>query len=151
MASTVERSAQCLSQLQDRTKINYYTHHSRTHLFQQSEYEKDNYDGQMIFGDLLGLKFHDICLTGEETPPQKKPHLGNLFRPRIKPGPTAWQASMLPPVPQRWAQLKLQSENPCFKSVKVFPLQTINSHGRCACKGPHIHSHRVVSHESGRL
>ena len=28
----------------------------------------DDYDGQMIFGDLGGLKFPDICLTGEEKP-----------------------------------------------------------------------------------
>ena len=26
----------------------------------------DDYDGQMIFGDLVGLKFPDIRLTGEE-------------------------------------------------------------------------------------
>ena len=26
----------------------------------------DDYDGQMIFGDLGGLKFPDMCLTGEE-------------------------------------------------------------------------------------
>ena len=26
----------------------------------------DDYDGQMIFGDLGGLKFPDICLTDEE-------------------------------------------------------------------------------------
>ena len=26
----------------------------------------DDYDGQMIFGNLVGLKLHDICLTGEE-------------------------------------------------------------------------------------
>ena len=29
---------------------------------------KDYYDGQMIFGDLVGLKLPDICLTGEEKP-----------------------------------------------------------------------------------
>ena len=29
---------------------------------------KDDYDDQMIFGDLGGLKFPDICLTGEEKP-----------------------------------------------------------------------------------
>ena len=29
---------------------------------------KDDYDGQMIFGDLVGLKFSDISLTGEEKP-----------------------------------------------------------------------------------
>ena len=28
----------------------------------------DDYDGQMIFGDLGGLTFPDICLTGEEKP-----------------------------------------------------------------------------------
>ena len=28
----------------------------------------DDYDDQMIFGGLVGLKFLDICLTGEEKP-----------------------------------------------------------------------------------
>ena len=28
----------------------------------------DDYGGQMIFGDLVGLKFPDICLTGEKKP-----------------------------------------------------------------------------------
>ena len=58
----------------------------------------DDYDGQMIFGDLEGLKFPDICLTGEEKP-RKKPHPGNLSRPGIEPGPAAWQARMLPLAP----------------------------------------------------
>ena len=62
---------------------------------------KDDDDGQMIFGDLGGLKFHDICLTGEGKNP-KKPHPGNLSRPGIEPGPAAWQAQMLPLAPQRW-------------------------------------------------
>ena len=31
----------------------------------------DDYDGQMIFGDLGGLKFPDICLTSEEKPRKK--------------------------------------------------------------------------------
>ena len=30
--------------------------------------QHDDYDGQMIFGDLVGLKFPDIRLTGEEKP-----------------------------------------------------------------------------------
>ena len=30
----------------------------------------DDNDGQMIFGDLGGLKFPDICLTGEEKNPK---------------------------------------------------------------------------------
>ena len=38
---------------------------------------KDDYDGQMIFGDLVGLKLPDIRLTGEEKP-RKKPHPGKL-------------------------------------------------------------------------
>ena len=61
----------------------------------------DDCDGQMIFGDLGGVKFPDICLTGEEKTP-KKPHPGNLSRPGIEPGPATWQARMLPLAPQRW-------------------------------------------------
>ena len=57
----------------------------------------DDNDGQMIFGDLVGLKLPDICLTGED-----KPHPGNLSRSGIEPGPAAGPARMLPPVPQRW-------------------------------------------------
>ena len=57
----------------------------------------DDNDGQMVFGDLAGLKLPDICLTGEEKP-GKKPHPGNLSRPGIELGPacvtgahaTAW-------------------------------------------------------------
>ena len=59
----------------------------------------DDYDGQMIFGDLVGLNFPDIRLTGE-----KKPHPGNLSRPGIEPGPAAWQARMQPLAPQRWTR-----------------------------------------------
>ena len=32
---------------------------------------KVDYDGQMIFGDLVDLKLPDICLTGEEKPQTK--------------------------------------------------------------------------------
>ena len=59
----------------------------------------------MIFGDVVGLKFPHICVTGEENP-LKKPHPGNLSRPEIEPGPAASQARMLQPVPQRWTILK---------------------------------------------
>ena len=31
-------------------------------------YKDDDYHGQMIFGDLVGLKLPDICLTGEKKP-----------------------------------------------------------------------------------
>ena len=33
----------------------------------------DDNDGQMIFGDLGGLKHPDICLTGEEKPQKTSP------------------------------------------------------------------------------
>ena len=63
---------------------------------------KQDYDGQMIFGDLVGLKLPDICLTYEEKPRKtsprklvptriepgpKKPHPGNLSRRGLDPGP----------------------------------------------------------------
>ena len=64
----------------------------------------DDYDGQMLFGDLGGLKIPVICLTGEEKP-RKKPQPGNLSQPGIEPGPAAWQARMLPLAPQRWTGL----------------------------------------------
>ena len=57
---------------------------------------KDDYDCQMIFGDLVGLKLPAIDLKGVE-----KPHPGNFSRPEIEPGPDAWQTRMLPPTPQR--------------------------------------------------
>ena len=58
----------------------------------------DDTDGQMIFG---GLKFPDICLTGEEKP--RKNLTQETFPDRgSNPGPAAWQARMLPPSPQRW-------------------------------------------------
>ena len=52
----------------------------------------DDNDGQMIFGDLEGLKLPDIFLTDEEKS-RKKHHPGNVSRPGIEPGPAASQAS----------------------------------------------------------
>ena len=46
------------------------------------EMMRDDYDGQMIFGDLVGRKLPDIRLTGEE-----KPHPGNLSQRGSNPGP----------------------------------------------------------------
>ena len=54
----------------------------------RNEMMMDDYDGQMIFGELVVLKFPDICLRGVEKP-RKKPHPGNLSRPGIEPGPAA--------------------------------------------------------------
>ena len=50
----------------------------------RNEMRMNVYDGQMIFGDLVGLKLPDIRLTGEEkTSPR------NLSRPGIEPAPAA--------------------------------------------------------------
>ena len=63
----------------------------------------DDNDGQMIFGDLGGQKLPDICLTGEVTP-RKNRTQETCPDQRSYPGPGAWQARMLPPVPQRWTK-----------------------------------------------
>ena len=50
----------------------------------------DGNDGQMIFGDLVGLKLPDMCLTGEENPektsPRKLVPTGDRTRARCLPG-----------------------------------------------------------------
>ena len=48
----------------------------------------DDNDSQMIFGDLVGLKLPDICLTCEENL-RKILHPGKFYRPAIEPGPAA--------------------------------------------------------------
>ena len=55
----------------------------------------DDNDGQMIFGDLGGLKLPDICLTGEEKPRKTSPR-------KLVPTRDRTQARMLPPGTQRW-------------------------------------------------
>ena len=58
------------------------THTKHTHtVIPTRRIWNDDYDVQMMVGDLGGLKFPDICLTGEEKPRKKKPHPGNLSRP----------------------------------------------------------------------
>ena len=37
----------------------------------RNEMMMDDYDGQIIFGDIMGLKLPDIRLTGEEKPRKK--------------------------------------------------------------------------------
>ena len=39
----------------------------------RNEMMMDDYDGQMIFGDIVGLKLPDIRLTGEENPERTSP------------------------------------------------------------------------------
>ena len=45
---------------------------------------KDDYDGQMIFGDSVDLKLLDICLTGEEKPQKTSPRKLVLSRDRTR-------------------------------------------------------------------
>ena len=52
-----------LGHLRDNTNRKDNTHHSLTHTFKQGEN-----DSQMIFGEHVGQKLLDICLTGEEEP-----------------------------------------------------------------------------------
>ena len=73
---------------------------ARQHLGLLAPVMNDDNDGQMILGDLRGLKLPDIYLTGEEIP-WKIPHPGNLSRPGLEPKPAAWQACMLLPGPQQ--------------------------------------------------
>ena len=99
-ASPDEWSAQCRGHLRDSTNMRQYTPSTQSVIPTRRIWNDDD-DGQMILGDLGGLKLHDICLTGEEKP-RKKPHPENLSRPGIELGPAAWQARMLPLAPQRW-------------------------------------------------
>ena len=45
-------------------------HSSLTHSFEQGGYDKDDYNGQMILGNVESLTFPEICLAGEEKPPK---------------------------------------------------------------------------------
>ena len=87
-SSPDECSAYCRGYLRDSTNMKNDKLHTSTHSFIPTRrIWNDDYGGQMIFFDLVGLKFLDICLTGEE-----KTHPGNLSQPGIEPGPAAWKA-----------------------------------------------------------
>ena len=64
----------------------------------------DDNDGQMIFGDLGGLKLPDICLTGEENP--EKTSTRKLVRTEDRTRLRSMTARMLPPDPQRWTNFE---------------------------------------------
>ena len=49
-----------------------YIHRTRQHLRSLAPV-MDDYDGQMIFGGLVGLKLPDICLAGEKKPRKTSP------------------------------------------------------------------------------
>ena len=93
----------------------------------------NDYDGQMIFGDLGGLKLPDIFVLQVRKTPEKS-HPGNLSRPGIEPGPAARQPRMLPLVLQRWTPkwvklgTILKSTLGCFN-----PLLLILEKSRIAC------------------
>ena len=105
-ASPDEWSAQCRGNLRDSTNMKDNTLSTHSVIPTRRRWNGD-YDGQMIFRDLVGLKFPDICLTGEKKKPIK-PHPGSLSRPGIEPGPFAWEARMLPLAPQRWTYSEIQ-------------------------------------------
>ena len=92
-------------------------------LFLTGRVWKDDYDCQMIFGDIVTLKLPDIFLRPyrwRKTP--KKPHPGNLSQPGIEPGPAAWQVCMLLPIPQRDEITELRE----FNGKKYINLKIIN-------------------------
>ena len=72
--------------LRDSTNMKDNTHQAHTQVIPTRRRWNGEYDGQIIFGDLGGLKFPDIRLTGEKKL-RKKPHPGNLSLPGIEPGP----------------------------------------------------------------
>ena len=47
----------------------------------------------------------------------KKPHPGNLSQSGIEPGPAAWQARMLPLVPQRWTRVMVVMVMPSYGAL----------------------------------
>ena len=62
----------------------------------------DDYDGQMTFRDLAGLKLSDICFTGEEKP-LKLTQETYLDR-RSNPGPLRERGA-----PQQWTEMNNQA------------------------------------------
>ena len=70
-----------------------------TNSFWQGEYDRDDNDCQMIIGEPWG--------------PESSWHLSYRWgktRTGIEPGPAAWQASMLPPAPQRCTDVEYTVE-----------------------------------------
>ena len=75
-------------------------------------------DGQIIFGDLGGLKLHDICLTGEEkprkNPPRKPVPTGDRTRARCVTGQhaAAWPTAV--DWIERWNRMSNKGFSECF-------------------------------------
>ena len=83
-----EGSAQSRGHLRDNTNMKDDTHHSRSHSFQQGEYERMIMTVKLYSGTLWALELPDVCLTGEEKL-RKKSHLGSLSRPGVEHEPAA--------------------------------------------------------------
>ena len=133
-ASPDEWSAQCRGHLRDSTNMKDNTHQAHTHSSQQGECGMMMTTVKWYSGTLGGgLKFPDICLTGEEKP-RKKPHPGNLSRPGIESGPAAWQARMLPLAPQRWTNNSNNNNSNNNVGLCIFEVLgrvNISGHWRC--------------------
>ena len=71
-ASPDEWSARCRGHLRDSTNMKDNTHQAHTQSSQQGEYEMIT-TAKWYSGTLGGLKFPDICLTGEENPEKTSP------------------------------------------------------------------------------
>ena len=102
----------------------------------------DDNDGQMIFGEIGGLKLPDISLTGEEKPrknltqetcPDRGSNPGTL-RDRRACCRLAHSGGLL------------GSSFNTYRSLKVFPLQAMKAHLRMWILGSiyHIHSHVTI-------
>ena len=91
-ASPYEGSAQCQGHLRD--SINIPTRHTLIHS------NKANMKWWLWRPNDIRGPCGLVLLVRKN--PGKRTHPGNLSRPGIEPGPAAWQARMLPLVPQRW-------------------------------------------------
>ena len=72
-ASPDEGWAQCWGHLRDSTNMKDNTHQAHTQSSQQGEYGMIITTAKWYSGTLGGLKFPDMCLTGEEKPQKTSP------------------------------------------------------------------------------
>ena len=110
-ASPDQWSGQCSATSKTtRTSKTIHTVHSLSHS-NMADMLRMVMTAKWYSGNHVGLKLPDFCLTGEENP-RWKPHPGNLSRPWFEPGPAAWNARLLLPVPQRWTgNFKIQQNS----------------------------------------
>ena len=93
-----EWSAQCRGHLRDNTNMIHIIH-SLIHSINADVIRVRLWWPNDIRGAKGPKASWNLSYRWEKT--LKKPHPGNLSRPRIEPGPAAWQARMLPPIPQQ--------------------------------------------------